>query len=216
VTALRKGRLLGPWKTWANLDSPIEVRSSAIQGRGVFATGSMRKGKRVCEYTGEWISHDEADKRYDDDDHSGRHHTFLFVLDDRVVIDGRYGGNIAKYINHSCDGNCETVIDGDHVWVVATRAIRDGEELTYDYRYDWDDDYTPKDVRYYACRCGSATCRGTILLVPRRMKATVKRWLAGENSRRPTASAVRKRVKHHDNPARHAAKKARKRTGAAS
>ncbi|MCU0647441.1 MAG: SET domain-containing protein [Gemmatimonadaceae bacterium] len=204
-------RTLRSWKTWAAPSTPIEVRQSRIQGRGVFATGAIRKGKRVCEYTGEWISHPEADKRYDDDDESGRHHTFLFVLDDRVVVDGRHGGNIAKYINHSCDGNCETVIEDDHIWVVATRAIRAGEELTYDYRYDWDDDYGPKDIRYYRCRCGSTKCRGTILLVPQRMRATVKRWLAGENTRRPSRGATRvKRAKHHDNPARRAAKRGRK------
>jgi hypothetical protein len=208
-TAQQGGRASRAWKTWAPVTTPVEVRRSRIQGRGVFATGTIRKGTRVLEYTGEWISHEEADARYDDDDASGRHHTFLFVLDDRVVLDGRVNGSIARFVNHSCAGNCETVIEEDHIWIEATRTIRAGEELTYDYRYEWDDEYGPTDVRYYACRCGTPDCRGTILLVPRRMQATVRRWLAGDDAA-PPARRRGTRAKHHDNPARRATKRERK------
>src|SRR5687768_10679939 len=82
------------------------LRRSAIQGRGAFAIRPVRKGTRIIEYTGERISHDEADRRYDDAG-MGRHHTFLFSVDRKTVIDAAVGGNDARFINHSCAPNCE-------------------------------------------------------------------------------------------------------------
>lgn len=164
--------------------SPLyEVRHSRIQGRGAFALRPIRKGQRVDEYVGQKISHEEADRRYDDN--NGRHHTFLFVLDDDTVLDARYGGNDARYLNHSCDPNCESVIEKDRVWIKAIKAIQPETELVYDYRFEWQDEYEPEDIRYYACRCGSAKCRGTILMVPRYLKQTVRQWLAGEDVPKP-------------------------------
>jgi SET domain-containing protein len=162
---------------------PFEVRRSSIQGRGAFATRTIRKGQRIIEYIGQPITHEEADRRYDDN--KGRHHTFLFVLDDETVLDARYGGNDARYINHSCDPNCETTIEDGHIWIDAIRTIRPEHELTYDYRFEWQDEYGPEDVRYYRCRCGTAKCRGTILLVPAYLRSTVRRWLAGDDVPRP-------------------------------
>jgi len=88
-----------------------EVRRSRIQGRGAFAIKPIRKGQIVDEYWGQRITHEEADRRYDDNE--GRHHTFLFVLDENTVLDARYGGNDARFINHSCDPNCETLAGND-------------------------------------------------------------------------------------------------------
>ena len=156
-----------------------EVRRSKIQGRGAFAILPIRKGKKIDEYWGKRITHDEADRRYDDSE--ARHHTFLFVLDDDTVLDARYGGNDARFINHSCDPNCETVIEHGHIWIKAMKAITPETELTYDYRFEWQDDYEPEDVRYYACRCGAKKCRGTILRIPVYLRATVKQWLAGND-----------------------------------
>ena len=153
---------------------PFEVRKSRIQGRGVFATRRIRKGQRITQYLGEPITHEEADRRYDD--RNGRHHTFLFVLDDETVLDARRRGSDAKYINHSCDPNCETVIDDGEIWIEAIKPIAPETELVYDYRFEWDEAYEPADVRYYACRCGSAKCRGTILRVPVRCTFTHTRY----------------------------------------
>jgi SET domain-containing protein len=164
-------------------EPPYEIRRSSIQGRGAFATRTIRKGQRFAEYTGEAISHDEADRRYDDS--AGRHHTFLFVLNDDVVIDARKKGADTRYINHSCDPNAESVIEDDHIWIEALRTIRPNDEITYDYRYEWQDDYDADDIRYYKCRCGTAKCRGTIVRVPAYMRATVKKWLAGEDVPKP-------------------------------
>lgn len=166
-------------------NQPFEVRRSRIQGRGAFATENIRKGTRITEYRGEPITHKEADRRYDDDDAEGRHHTFLFILSDDIVLDARITECDAKYINHSCDPNCESVIEDGQIWVDAIKPIKKGEELLYDYQFEFDDEYEPEDIRYYACRCGSAKCRGTIIKVPAYLKSTVKKWLAGDDVPRP-------------------------------
>ena len=119
------------------------MRRSRIQGRGAFALRPIRKGQRVDEYVGQRISHDEADRRYDDND--GRHHTFLFVLDDDIVLDARYGGSDARFLNHACDPNCESVIERDRVWIKALKAIKPETELVYDYRFEWQEDFEPED-----------------------------------------------------------------------
>ena len=190
--------------------SPLyEVRRSRIQGRGAFAIRPIRKGQVVDEYIGEPITHEEADRRYDDSE--GRHHTFLFILDDDTVLDARKQGSDARYINHSCDPNCETEIDDGHIWIKAIKSIKPETELVYDYRFDWQDEYEPDDVRYYACRCGSANCRGTILRVPVYLRPTVRKWLAGEDvakPRKPKTAAAKKAA-----AAKKGAKKGAKKTG---
>jgi len=151
------------------LNPDIVVRRSRIQGRGVFARRDIASGTRVVEYTGARISHDEADRRHPDDDDDGKHHTFLFAVDDRLVIDATTGGNESRFINHSCDPNCEIVITRRRVFVDALRDIVKGEEILYDYWYMTDETYTLDDLRkIYPCRCGAPTCRGTLARPPRR------------------------------------------------
>ena len=140
----------------------FEIRRSGIQGRGAFAVRPIPKGTRIIEYTGERITHAQADKRYDDEA-MGRHHTFLFIATQRTVVDARTQGSEAKYINHACDPNCEAVIDGGRIFIEAIKAIRTGQELTYDYSYGRDGTETPADERRYRCKCGSRKCRGSIL-----------------------------------------------------
>src|SRR3954463_7027701 len=93
-----------------------EIRQSEIQGRGVFAKKRIRAGQRILEYAGERISNKEADRRYDDENMK-RHHTFLFTLDKKTVVDGGRQGNDARLINHSCDPNCEAVIEDGKIWI---------------------------------------------------------------------------------------------------
>ena len=143
----------------------FEIRRSPIQGRGAFARRQIRKGTRIIEYTGERVSHEEADRRYDDES-MARHHTFLFTLDRKTCIDAAVNGNDARFINHSCDPNCEAVIDDGHIWIEALRTIAPGDELVYDYQYERESD---ADEKLYPCRCGSPKCRGTIL-APRARK----------------------------------------------
>lgn len=141
---------------------PFELRPSSIQGRGAFATRAIRKGARIIEYLGERISQAVADDRYDDTKMS-RHHTFLFNVDEDTVIDAAHEGNDARFINHSCDPNCQAFLEGDRIYIYALRDIPVGEELSYDYSYDRTEDMGPEEEALYVCRCGATTCRGTIL-----------------------------------------------------
>jgi SET domain-containing protein len=160
-------------------DHPFEVRRSRIHGRGVYATRAIPAGTRVIEYLGERIPHEEADARYEDKGQDDGH-TFLFVVDDTICIDAGVGGNEARYINHSCDANCETIIEDGRVFIDAIRDIRPGEELGYDYQLTWESTDDPQELALYACRCGAPLCRGTMLdPVPldrkRRRKAPARR-----------------------------------------
>ncbi len=147
---------------------PVVVRRSRIQGRGVFAIRDISAGERVIEYTGALITHAQADEQCDDEG-MRRHHTFLFAVDDRFVIDGGRGGNEARFINHSCAPNCESIITRRRVYIDAIRDIGAGEEILYDYWYMTDDEYTIEDLRrIYPCRCRAPDCRGTIARPPPR------------------------------------------------
>ncbi len=162
--AVRKARRPLRKKPAASLaTSPlVEARNSAIHGRGVYALAPIKKGTRVLEYLGERISHAEADRRYEqkgDDDG----HTFLFIASNRTVIDAGVNGNDARFINHSCNPNCETVIEKNRVFIDAIRAIKPGEELGYDYQLTWESTDDPAELALYACRCGARKCRGTML-----------------------------------------------------
>jgi uncharacterized protein len=140
----------------------VETRNSSIHGRGVYAIAPIKKGTRVIEYLGDRISHAEADRRYEhkgDDDG----HTFLFIASNRTVIDAGVDGNEARFINHSCAPNCETVIESSRVFIEAIRNIRPGEELGYDYQLTWESTDEPAELALYSCRCGARKCRGTML-----------------------------------------------------
>jgi len=143
---------------------PFTVKRSRIQGSGGFAWRWIPAGTRIIEYKGERISTDEADSRYDDDT-MRRHHTFLFSVDEDTVIDAAVGGNEARFINHSCDPNCEAVDDGGRIFIEALRDIAPGEELYYDYGYELDEPLTDELREKYPCRCGAPNCRGTILAI---------------------------------------------------
>jgi SET domain-containing protein len=147
----------------------IEARQSDIHGNGVFAIAPLKKGERVVEYKGKRRRHEEVDEDDSGDVESG--HTFLFTLNDDYVIDANYKGNKARWINHSCDPNCEAVIaehDGsnrkkDKVFIEAIRNIKPGEELTYNYGIVLDEPHTARLKKVWACRCGSPKCTGTML-----------------------------------------------------
>jgi uncharacterized protein len=158
---------------------PILVRDSNVHGRGVFATRRIEKGERIIEYLGERVSHDEADRRYESKEDNDSH-TFLFIVDSKTVIDAGTDGNDARFFNHSCDPNCESVVEKRRVFIEALRAIEPGEEMTYDYQIYRDHDDPENIDEVFACRCGFANCRGTMLWPPepkkkKRSKAAKKK-----------------------------------------
>jgi uncharacterized protein len=138
------------------------VRTSKIQGRGVFADRVIEKGELIGEYTGERITEKEADRRYPFDDDE-RHHTFLFRLDDGMIIDALHGGHPVRFINHSCNPNCEALEEDGRIFISALKKIPKGQELAYDYNFILEERHTPKAKAQYPCYCGSRNCRGTIL-----------------------------------------------------
>ncbi|MBS0365042.1 MAG: SET domain-containing protein-lysine N-methyltransferase [Proteobacteria bacterium] len=148
--------------TAAHMGPLIEVRRSPVHGKGVFAARRIRKGTRLIEYLGERVSHQEADRRYESKATDDAH-TFLFIVDSRTVIDAGVDGNDARYFNHSCEPNCESTIERRRVFIEAIRTIEPGEELTYDYQIQREPDDPPDVDVVFACRCGGAGCRGTML-----------------------------------------------------
>lgn len=147
----------------------IEARLSPIHGNGVFAKEPIKKGERIVRYKGKLRTHDEVDEEYGGEDENG--HTFLFTLNDDYVIDANVGGNIARWINHSCKPNCESEVEEDpkgrrnkdKVYIQAIRNIKPGEELTYNYGIVLDEPHTKKVKKLWACKCGAKNCTGTML-----------------------------------------------------
>ena len=140
----------------------IQTRRSGVHGKGVYATVDLAEGETLIEYVGEVISWPEALRRHPHDP-SQPNHTFYFTLDDEYVIDGNDGGNRSRWINHSCEPNCESDVRGGKVFIRALRNIEIGEELNYDYSLVIEEPLTAKLKRDYQCLCGSASCRGTLL-----------------------------------------------------
>ena len=147
----------------------IERRRSHIHGNGVFAVADLSAETLVCGYHGRRMTHEDADEAYGDTLDSG--HTFLFTLNDEYIIDGNRGGNIARWINHSCQPNCEARVAEhggkdrrrDRIEIYALRDISAGEELTSDYGIRLEVRHTARLKKLWACRCGAPECSGTML-----------------------------------------------------
>ncbi len=140
------------------------VKKSIIHGNGVVAAKDINKNKKIIQYIGEKISKSEGDKRseqrikkYLNSNRTGS--VYIFELNKKYDIDGTPKYNKARYINHSCDPNCEVEIINNEIWICSIKKIRKGEELTYDYGYEFDKD----DFRDHVCKCGSRNCIGFII-----------------------------------------------------
>lgn len=160
-----------------------EVRDSDLHGQGVFALKPIPKGTYILEYEGVHLTPDEADEQ-DPTDPNDPFHTFFFALSNGMIIDGGQNGNDSRFINHSCEPNCEghESDNGDKVFIVAMQDIAAGEELLYDYALTIDDKLTKTLKQQYACLCGASSCRGTMLDLPKptkkqKKKAKFKKWL---------------------------------------
>ena len=106
-------------------------RRSRIAGWGVYAGETIAKETRIVDYKGELIPQREAARR--EDRYLPRQRIWIFDIDRRWARDAAFGGNTARYINHACHPNCYVEIEGKTIWIIASRNIRRGEELTYDY-----------------------------------------------------------------------------------
>jgi len=174
----------------------FEVRHSPVHGYGVFALRKIRKGTTITEYLGERVSHDEADSRYENKEPNDNH-TFLFTVDSKTVIDGGVGGNDARYINHGCDPNCESTTLKKRIYVEAVRTIQPGEELAYDYQIERDPEDPPNVDEIFACRCGAAKCRGSMLVARKkpRKKKTAKASKSAQRGKKSVSKSAKKSAK---------------------
>ena len=145
----------------------IAVRRSAIHGRGVFALRRLHAEEVLVEYAGERVDWTIAASRPPaDPEHPDL--TYFFDIGDGTVIDGAAGGNSSRWINHSCAPNCEAEEKEGRVFIHALRAIKEGEELYYDYGLVIDGRITKKLKKEYECRCGAKKCRGTMLALKKK------------------------------------------------
>lgn len=128
---------------------PLAMRSSHIHRWGVFALGPIPVGRKVIEYSGQWIDNNEARRRW------VRPRAYLFRFNADWVVDGAIGGNGSQYINHSCEPNLKVRRLGRHILYFSRRPIAAGEELTVDYEFS-------ADATRVDCYCGAPSCRGTI------------------------------------------------------
>jgi len=129
----------------------VLIKISLIHGTGAFARRDIPKGTRVIEYIGEKISKQESLRRCEADNE------YIFTLNDEEDVDGKVEWNPARFINHSCAPNCDAEVENGHIWIVADRDLKEGEELTYNYGFDLE------EYKDYPCRCGSPDCVGYIV-----------------------------------------------------
>ena len=138
-------------------------RKSNVHGRGLFATQNIKKGSQIIEYVGDKVTKREGDRRADKQINKAKKNknngmVYVFELNKRYDIDGDVSYNYARLINHSCNPNCEVVIDNNHLWISAIKNIKKNHELSYNYGYSYDTDYDE-----HKCKCGSSKCVGYIL-----------------------------------------------------
>lgn len=140
-----------------------EVKKSSIHNIGVYAIEDIPKGKTIMKYIGRKISKEESEKILNE---RMKYHkknpeiaaVYIFELNEEYDIDGDVPDNDAKYVNHSCNPNCEVEIIDDEIYIIALRDIKKGEEITFNYGFEFDEDYIE-----HPCNCGSPNCIGYIL-----------------------------------------------------
>lgn len=141
-----------------------KVKNSNIHGHGIFATKNIKKNTKIIQYIGEKISRVEGNRRSDlrikkylNSKKTGS--VYIFELNKQFDIDGSPKYNKARYINHSCNPNCEVDITKNEIWISSIKNIKKGDELFYDYGYSFDKD----DYKDHLCKCGSKNCIGFII-----------------------------------------------------
>ena len=160
----------------------LRIRNSPIHGRGAYARIDIPEGTRIIEYVGEKITKAESRRREEQRlarlKRGGDGSVYIWDLNSRYDLDGRLAGNVARLINHSCAPNCRAETIRGHVWIIASRHIPQGEEITFDYGFPF------SEWRLHPCRCGAAECVGFIVNEPQRWR--VRRIL--EQQRAVTAT----------------------------
>ncbi len=193
MTASKTPRKIVRKKTVAPATPPpttsewVRLAPSLVHGTGLYAAKAIPKGTKVIEYVGEKITKAESNRR--EETRLARQEAgddgcvYLFELNQRYDLDGDVSWNTARLINHSCAPNCETENERGHIWISAKRNIAEGEELNYDYGFDWE------NWRDHPCRCGAENCFGYI--VKKTQWPKVRRVLAEEAAKWKAARAAK-------------------------
>jgi len=129
----------------------LDFKKSSIHNVGAYAKHDIRKGTHIIEYIGRPLTKKKAAKELADGN------GYVFTINKFFDIDGSVQWNPARYINHGCAANAESDLEEDRVWILATRTIRKGEEVLYNYNYDLVDAFDNP------CRCGAQNCVGYIV-----------------------------------------------------
>lgn len=129
-------------------DSPYVVKRTDT-GLGLFAREPIPAGERIIEYKGPLVSNEEVYRR--------KNGKYFFGLNTKWSIDGTPRSNIARYINHSCSPNAEAYVSGRKIWIWSKKAIKSGEEITYDYGKEYFDDH----IKPVGCKCKQCAAKTT-------------------------------------------------------
>ena len=137
-------------------------KKSKIHSSGLFAKKNITAGTKIIEYKGPKITKAHSDRIADihiaaNQKKGANGAVYIFTLNKTHDINGKVSWNTAKYINHSCDPNCEADITRGKIWISAIKDIKKDDELSYDYGYDMD------CYEDHKCRCGSKNCIGYIV-----------------------------------------------------
>ena len=133
------------------MPSLVEFRSSTIHGQGGFALADIPKGTKLIEYIGEKITKAESLIRCE----AGN--WYIFSIDEEFDLDGNFDWNPARLLNHCCTPNCDAEQSDGHIWIVAQKDIKAGEEITFNYGYELE------SYADHPCQCGSPECVGFIV-----------------------------------------------------
>ena len=136
-------------------------KRSRVHGFGVFTAEPISKNTRVIDYAGELVRNSRSEAR--EDRYLADGCIWVFRVNRTWSRDAAVGGNIARFINHSCTPNCWFEVVDKTIWIRAARQIRRGEELTYDYGLVYEGRLSNRARKAFACRCGARRCRGTML-----------------------------------------------------
>ena len=138
-------------------------KKSSLHGSGLFASVNIKKDEKVIEYIGDKVTKKEGDKRADKQIKKAQKNknngmVYIFELNKKYDIDGGVLRNYARFINHSCNPNCEVEITDNQIWISSIKPIKKGTELTYNYGYPYDSDFDD-----HVCKCRYKKCVGYIL-----------------------------------------------------
>ncbi|KAL9895565.1 SET domain containing 1 [Glossina fuscipes fuscipes] len=137
----------------------LKFAKSAIHDWGLFAMEPIAADEMVIEYVGQMIRPIVADLRENKYEAIGIGSSYLFRIDMETIIDATKCGNLARFINHSCNPNCYakviTIESEKKIVIYSKQPIGVNEEITYDYKFPLEDQKIP-------CLCGAQGCRGTL------------------------------------------------------